>query len=71
MAAASVPPVSLADECEIDDESAKCRELEDNLKQLDALIAKGPDSSPLREAARRMLRELEDHYDQGPFRKPE
>lgn len=59
---------TLAEECEIDATTVKCLQLAKDLEELDELIASGPDSSRLREAARRMLREIEERHDNGPFR---
>ncbi|KAJ1454394.1 hypothetical protein M885DRAFT_521950 [Pelagophyceae sp. CCMP2097] len=63
------PSRTLTEECDVSDEesSAKCRKLADDLIELDLLIARGPGTSALREAAKRMLREIEDKYD--PFKK--
>ncbi|KAJ8608517.1 hypothetical protein CTAYLR_005732 [Chrysophaeum taylorii] len=65
--AAFVP--TLAEECEVDATTVKCQQLAKDLEELDSLIAAGPDASPLREAARRMLREIEDRHDNSAFRK--
>lgn len=61
--------VTLEEECEIDATALKCRQLAKDLEELDSLIAAGPDASPLREAAKRMLREIEERHDSGPFSK--
>mmetsp|Transcript_20603 Transcript_20603/g.31493 ORF Transcript_20603/g.31493 Transcript_20603/m.31493 type:complete len:450 (+) Transcript_20603:39-1388(+) len=58
---------SLVEECDLDDTTDRCRKLAKDLEELDALIAAGPGESSLREAARRMLREIEASYDNRPF----
>lgn len=63
-----IPVATLADECSVDATTVKCLQLAKDLEELEGLMAKGPDSSPLREATRRMLREIEEQHDNNPFR---
>ena len=61
---------SLEEECAVDGAAAeKCRKLEQDLLELDRLISAGPGESRVREAAKNLLREIEDTHDNGIFRK--